>query len=103
MHFCSSFKGFEAVSQRKFDVTRKFEKFLKSLEFSLTGQLELEKFFLPLSIHLFICSVECKKHELADRSNLTFQLFQIMSKLSKVKRKYLKLVFVVTLKLQQVN
>ena len=36
-------------------------------------------------------------------SNLTVQLFQIMGKLSKVKRKYLKLVLVVTLKLQQVN
>ena len=45
MHFCSNFKGFEAVSQGKFDVT----------------------------------------------GNLAFQLFQLMSKLSKVKRKYLKL------------
>ena len=57
MHFWSNFKGFEAVSQGKFDVT----------------------------------------------GNLPFQLFEIMSKLSKVKRKYLKLVLVVTLKLQQVN
>ena len=80
----------------------------------MTGQLELEKFFaLPLnvsdfmkellSILLFIYLVIGKEHKLADRSNLTFQLFQIMGKLSKVKRKYLKLVLVVTLKLQQVN
>ena len=50
MHFCSSFKGFEAVPQGKLDVTGKSEKFLQSLEFSFTGQLELEKFFAwPLS------------------------------------------------------
>ena len=31
-------------------------------------------------------TVERKKHKLADRSNLTFQLFRMMSKLSKVKK-----------------
>ena len=47
--------------------------------------------------------LEDYKHKLAHRSNLTFQSLQIMSKLSKVKRKYLKLVLIVALKLQQVN
>ena len=76
----------------------------------MTGQLDFEEFFAwllsdvmkeLLSISLFVYLVERKKHKLADRSNLTSKLFERMSKLSKVERKYFNFVLVVTLKLNR--